>query len=549
MASTDKKPAATSAINERYSTLEVDHSSDLPEATGKSFDRAAYKNDGSNAPEVVQSSQPPSMLSPGAAASQSDPRYSYASTPGQSTGAPSDARFSCASTPYAPLATSSPPANGPPTALEQGDAGMKSAFDHPRAKRKICGIPRRTFLLCLGIVLVFIVAAAVGGGVGGVLGSRHASDSSDSNDGETGSGSGNSSVQTTTRLMTGSNLAAINYTDGSGVQRHRVYYQTASLDLAAAEWDGTSGNWSSAQIVSLGSGNDVQAKNGTPIAAYVFWRANGQHSFHLSFLDPSNLVRAYISSISSPTNWTLSSADSLVHATPDSSLAAYGTGCSICLDGAHFLLYQDNSSAINVLAMQNISSTSSSFTYNNEKSASYNAPLTILPSGSGAAVPGSALATVPIFPVQGNEPKAAVYANVAGLQEIYFIPSDSPQWQPLSSISSSSSASAALSPTAGIAAFARDVNDTLEIAVLTSKSGGGVAATYWDGTAANWGRTASVQGMSGVDQNSVLVASQAGRVYGYANGQLVEWKFNGGPGQDNAAGADKWERVGVVPVQ
>ncbi|KAK7512414.1 uncharacterized protein IWZ02DRAFT_436424 [Phyllosticta citriasiana] len=562
MAADDRKTPAT----ERYSTLEVDHSSELPEANLKAADAQPYtpsNNDGSGAPEVVGVASPPqsmSMLSP-TMGSSLDPRYSYNSVPGYANSSSTPgARFSYASTPYAPL-NAGTPVNGaaaaPLTPLE--GAEVKSGVEHGR-QRTICGIPRRTFWLCLSIVLVFIAAAAIGGGVGGALGSRKSSSSSssssNSNDSESGRGTGAGNVTTTTRLLSKSNLAAVNYTDGSGVEHHRLYYQTASLDIAAAEWDSASGNWSSPAVVRL-SGDDadtkIKAKNGTPIAAYVYWRADGHQTFQLAFLDKTNLIRAYTSNISSPTTWSLSSADSLVRAAPGTSLAAYATGCSVCLTGAHWLLYQDDDGSVNVLAMQNSSSSSSSSSASStaaadETTGTWNAPLTILPS----AVPGTSLAAVPIFPVQANEPKAAVYANANTLQEIYFIPSASPQWEPLTSIADSSAASAALGAGAAIAAFARDVADVLYIAVLTTKSGGGVAVTWWDGAKAAWGRVASVAGMEGVSAGGALVASQAGRVYGFADGgvgaQVTEWRFAGGVGQGDAAGAAKWERVGVVPL-
>ncbi|KAK8171401.1 hypothetical protein BKA80DRAFT_260262 [Phyllosticta citrichinensis] len=328
------------------------------------------------------------------------------------------------------------------------------------------------------------------------------------------------------------------------------------------EWNSASSNWSTSAIIKL-SGTDsntkIEAKNGTPIAAYVYWRADGKHTFELAFLDKTNLIRAYSSNISAPSSWSLSSADSLVRAAGDSSLAAYATGCSVCLSGAQWLLYQDDDGSVNALAAQNgtnsdrsiaSGSDSAKSTDDDGKSPTWNSPVTILPS----TVPGTALAAIPIFPVQGNEPKAAVYANANALKEVYFIPSASPQWEPLTSIAESSAASAALSPAAGIAAFARDVADELEIAVLTTKSGaaGGVAVTWWDGAKATWGRVARVAGMEGVNANSPMAANQAGSVYAFADGgngtQVVEWRFAGGAGTGDAAGAARWEKFGVVPL-
>ncbi|KAK8169820.1 hypothetical protein IWX90DRAFT_501845 [Phyllosticta citrichinensis] len=562
MAADDEKAPAI----ERFSTLEVDHSSELPEVAVKAANKQADKppnDDGSSAPEVVNLASAPqsmSMLSPKIDAS-SDPRYSYTSVPGyaNSSGTP-DARFSHASAPVDGVAV-------PPTPLEGPEP--KGVVENGR-KRTICGIRRRTFWLCLSIVLVFIVAAAVGGGVGGVLGTRKSSSSSSSNNNNNSetdatvatAGTGTANATTTRRLLPNSNLATVNYTDSEGANYNRLYYQTASLDIAMKEWNSASSNWSTSAIIKL-SGTDsntkIEAKNGTPIAAYVYWRADGKHTFELAFLDKTNLIRAYSSNISAPSSWSLSSADSLVRAAGDSSLAAYATGCSVCLSGAQWLLYQDDDGSVNALAAQNgtnsdrsiaSGSDSAKSTDDDGKSPTWNSPVTILPS----TVPGTALAAIPIFPVQGNEPKAAVYANANALKEVYFIPSASPQWEPLTSIAESSAASAALSPAAGIAAFARDVADELEIAVLTTKSGaaGGVAVTWWDGAKATWGRVARVAGMEGVNANSPMAANQAGSVYAFADGgngtQVVEWRFAGGAGTGDAAGAARWEKFGVVPL-
>lgn len=156
----------------------------------------------------------------------------------------------------------------PQVAFDHGNYPQVSYGNHPEAfnldgigpevtkeqqqqqqQRTVCGLRRKLFwMLVIAAVLCIVIIAAV---VGGVVGSRDAK----------------SKPKTT--FMPTTALAAVNYTESSGVQHYRVYFQAESNELYQSSWDSNTEEWHVSPLNPTGAdGPDV--KPGTPLAAYVY---------------------------------------------------------------------------------------------------------------------------------------------------------------------------------------------------------------------------------------------------------------------------------------
>lgn len=137
--------------------------------------------------------------------------------------------------------------------------------DQIKPTRKICGLRRLWFwVLLVSITLIAVVVAIIGG----VLGSR----------------AGKTKSKTT--ILPTAALAAINYTEGNGVQHYRVYFQAKSNALYQSAWNSSAQEWHVLPLNPRGaSGPDV--KPGTPLAAYTL-----NDGIHVSMLTLVPLVNA-----------------------------------------------------------------------------------------------------------------------------------------------------------------------------------------------------------------------------------------------------------------
>lgn len=118
-----------------------------------------------------------------------------------------------------------------------------------RQEKRICGLRKKPFWTILAaIILTIVILVAV---LGGVLGSRAAK----------------SKEQTS--FMPTTALAAVNYTETSGVEHRRVYWQAENDDLYQSVWDSNSQSWEVSPLNPNGSPGP-KVKPGTPLAAYIY---------------------------------------------------------------------------------------------------------------------------------------------------------------------------------------------------------------------------------------------------------------------------------------
>ena len=128
----------------------------------------------------------------------------------------------------------------------------------PQGRRRRA-IPR-IWYIGAALLLIIIIAAVLGG----VLGSRARSGSTSSDAPATNSttnSTGPSSSKSFNSNSTG--LASIGYLDGSGIEKHRVYYQLPTNEIHESSWNDTGKTWY------VSNDNVGVARSGSPLAATI----------------------------------------------------------------------------------------------------------------------------------------------------------------------------------------------------------------------------------------------------------------------------------------
>lgn len=125
--------------------------------------------------------------------------------------------------------------------------GTPLAVAKDEGKGKLLGLRKKTFWATVTAVLLSALIAAV---VGGVVGSR-------------------SPKAKQAAFIPTTALAAVEYTDGSGVVHRRVYFQADSNALFQSSWDANLRTWETSPL-NPHKVAEPRVKEGTPLAAYTF---------------------------------------------------------------------------------------------------------------------------------------------------------------------------------------------------------------------------------------------------------------------------------------
>jgi hypothetical protein len=142
----------------------------------------------------------------------------------------------------------------------------------PPKQPTICGIRRKMFWVVIGAVAAFVViAAAVGGGVGGSFAIRKAEGFGEATKNSPGNPAENStttgSPSPISPLFQNLSVAAVHWVDNSSVSHYNVYTQSiisSQVRILESSWDSEGQSWSVSPITDAGDGF---VKAGTPIAA------------------------------------------------------------------------------------------------------------------------------------------------------------------------------------------------------------------------------------------------------------------------------------------
>lgn len=172
-------------------------------------------------------------------------------------------------------------------------------FDTAKKTRYCCGMTTTSFWICL-LVVVLILAGAIGGGVaGGLKKNNHHPVSPTS---------------PTQQPLSGSKLAALNWTDENSIERRAVFYQLHGA-LFVSQALGQDKTWThlniSAQFVQYKGDLALNPRNGTPLAAaatpwqagkYAPWDGSA-FAITLFYFNEANQVRQLWTSVGDLSKW------------------------------------------------------------------------------------------------------------------------------------------------------------------------------------------------------------------------------------------------------
>lgn len=248
--------------------------------------------------------------------------------------------------------------------------------EKPKGKR-ICGLAAKTFWIIAALVGLGLIAAIVGGAVGGTLSKNNKKDDSadqDTDSGNGGGGNGQNSTTTTpdTVLLADSRVAAANWTD----QAQYVHYAVVSQDkynfLLASFWDSQNQSWSSVNIsrILTKSGSPISVKPGTPLALASTGAPGWRFQLNIYYLTPSNGVGEIWTTEPQGRQWGVGA---LVKEEPkvaaeNSQLTAIWHRCDYGCAQQLYIIYEDDKNVLNLLTLASLLNSDMTCTFQTPKS-------------------------------------------------------------------------------------------------------------------------------------------------------------------------------------
>ncbi|KAI1412312.1 hypothetical protein F5Y13DRAFT_163305 [Hypoxylon sp. FL1857] len=384
---------------------------------------------------------------------------------------------------------------------------------------RICGLPKRTFFIILGVGIVVI--ALVAGLAGGLASKNHhgsnaadQSESSGSSGSNSGSGSPNdpASANSTEKLiLSNSKITASNWTDPNGVVHRTVFFQDAYNSIIARRWDSNSKSWTTNNLTELMAATTMplNPQPGTPLASASMDR-DPNYETHVWFTDPSNTIRSMASfdALNRPDSWDNDTLDGAVLQTwPGGQLAAMWQRCwQADCNGTWIVAYQRPEGAIKTA---NSSTWATATVAVESKNVAANSSLAIVPQLNGTWLDRLELVSER---VNSDRTGAMRLTNYNGTwngadQRVTELQSDIPL----------------PSPSQQFAATKWDSwNQALYIALL---QGGAIQGNHWDGKQMN--AVSSFKFNSGPENNFTAIAmSPDAMFYGISNDEILEYSLD-----------------------
>lgn len=206
-------------------------------------------------------------------------------------------------------------------------------------KRRYCfGLSRRAFWILIAVAAVVVIGAVAGGVAGGLLAHKQTDGASPmpNGNGTTIPGDGGGGTTNIATPLLGSQLAATNWTDSTGLVRRAVFYQSDGALLLRHTHD-VNNSWIQVNIsdqFAAETGNNmlgVRAATPLAVAAIPWLGTNFSLSASLFYLNLENQVRELVSSDDTLSAWTHGSSWSTdFDADADSRLSAVPYYCPSC---------------------------------------------------------------------------------------------------------------------------------------------------------------------------------------------------------------------------
>ncbi|KAI2467463.1 hypothetical protein F4781DRAFT_433350 [Annulohypoxylon bovei var. microspora] len=404
--------------------------------------------------------------------------------------------------------------NGSPIDPNAGNGGQYQTEEKATRVATICGIPRKTFFIFLGVGIAVI--ALVGGLAGGLTSNNHSGSKAASSSGSGSSGNGSSSdpasTNTTEKLiLSNSRITASNWTDSSGVVHRTVFFQDIYNSIIARRWDSKGKSWTTDNLTQLmaATTTPLNPQPGTPLAS-ASMDLDPIYETHVWFTDPTNTIRSMASfdALNRPDSWDNDTLDNAVLQTwPGSGLAAMWQRCwHASCNGTWVVAYQRPEGAIKTA---NSSTWATATVAVDSSDVAANSSLAIIPQLDGAYLDRLELVSERVDSDKAGDMRVTSYNDtwngadqrVTELQSDIPLPSTSQQF----AITKWDS-----------------WNQALYIALL---QGGTIQGNHWDGTTMN--SISDFKFNSGPDNNFTSIAMTPDAMfYGISNNEIIEYSLD-----------------------
>lgn len=139
--------------------------------------------------------------------------------------------------------------------LENAEDHVPVSSQNPSTPaRTICGLKVKIFWIAL-VLSIIVVAAIIGGAVGGTVGKSKENDTTPVDD-----------LPSTIELLSATTLSSAAWNDTSGTLQQRLYVQAHNNSIWELSWDSVGKSWSTS------SKSIAQARRGSPLAAAVAYK-------------------------------------------------------------------------------------------------------------------------------------------------------------------------------------------------------------------------------------------------------------------------------------
>ncbi|KAG8161357.1 hypothetical protein KVR01_009621 [Diaporthe batatas] len=377
--------------------------------------------------------------------------------------------------------------------------------DEESREVKVCGMGSRMFM-CVAISLLCFVLVLLATVLGVTLTMK----------GQRSSSSSSSVPQNYFAILNNTQLAAVNWTDTTGVARSALFYQDSESSILVSLRDSISNNWYYSNVtqavLNMTGADELDVLAGTPLAAVT-----NSYQVSLYYLTNDNLVAEIWASDIVGEVWFAGELGTRLapQAMEGSKLSAYWQICDNCTNSL-FLTYQEPSGSIQLCNLTN-------------NTWSYAGPV-----GTELSMNGTGLSLRPFTDNDGigqygtmdNALRVYHFDNSGKLQEIMNGPETNFTWMDGSSDVSISSAAAMVNPSPDLVSVSYGDHGWTNMMVTFLASDGTLTSSFWNESAWTAGAPTLSGGPAGSTNFTAIATTQNRMIYGLSEVGIFEYHFD-----------------------
>ncbi|KAK7709827.1 hypothetical protein SLS64_006069 [Diaporthe eres] len=368
---------------------------------------------------------------------------------------------------------------------------------------KVCGMGSRVFMcVAIGLLVFVLVLLATVLGVTLTMKGQKSSSSSASTD-----------ILT---ILNTTQLAAVNWTDTTGVARSALFYQESDSSILVSLRDSVSNEWYYSNVtqavLNMTGADNLDVLAGTPLAAVT-----NSYQVSLYYLTNDNFVSEIWASDIIGEVWYAGELGTRLapQAMEGSKLSAYWQICENCTNSL-FLAYQEPAGSIQLCNLTN-------------NTWSFSGTI-----GTELSTNGTGLALRPFTDNDGtgkygtidNALRVYHFGTSGKLLEIMQGPETNFTWVDGSSDVTSSSAEAMINPSPGLASVSYGDHGWTNMMVAYLASDGTLTSSFWNESAWASGAPTLSGGPPGSANFTAIATAQNRMIYGLSDGGIYEYRFD-----------------------